>query len=367
MDSVENVVAGAGVVGLAVARALARAGREVVILEAEDRIGTGVSSRNSEVVHAGIYYPKDSLKARLCVEGNGALYAYCEAKAVAHRRCGKLIVATEGSEVDALKGLQRRAADNGVTLTWLESREALFLEPELRCEAALLSPTTGIVDSHGLMQALLRDAEGEGALLVLKSPVLGGRPVPGGLELEVGGAEPTRIHCHRFFNAAALGAPALARRIEGLGPASVPPLHRSKGNYFSLQGPAPFSRLIYPVPSSDWLGIHLTLDLAGQARFGPDEQWVDQEDYEVDPHRAAAFYPAVRRYWPGLPEGALKPAYAGLRPKLSGPGEAARDFLVQGPEEHGVPGLLNFFGIDSPGLTACLALATHGIKNVKTT
>ena len=361
MERIECVVIGAGVVGLAIARRLAREGREVVILEAEDRVGTGVSSRNSEVVHAGIYYPKDSLKARLCVEGNRSLYAYCEARGVAHQRCGKLIVASAASELEALRAVQARARANGADLEWLEADEAKALEPQLRCAAALRSPATGIIDSHGLMRALLMDAEEEGALLALKSPVRGGRAVKGGRELDVAGEEPTTVLAERVFNCAALGAQALAGAIEGVRPESIPPLHLSKGNYYALAGPAHFSRLVYPVPSSDWLGVHLTLDLAGQARFGPDEEWVETVDYGVDPRRAEGFYAAVRRYWPGLPDGALQPAYCGIRPKLSGPGGAARDFVVQGAEVHGVPGLVNLFGLDSPGLTACLALADHTI------
>jgi L-2-hydroxyglutarate oxidase LhgO len=362
MERIECVVIGAGVVGLAVARRLALDGREVVILEAEDHIGTGVSSRNSEVVHAGIYYAAGSLKARLCVAGRRALYAYCKARGVAHQRCGKLIVATGPEELEALKQVQARARLNGVDLAWLDAPGALELEPRLHCAAALHSPETGIVDSHELMKALLQDAESEGALLALLSPVQGGRAVLGGIELAVGGSEPTRILAARVFNCAALGAQQVARGIEGVRAETLPPLHLSKGNYFALTGPAPFARLVYPVPSSDWLGVHLTLDLAGQARFGPDEEWVDAVDYRVNPARGQAFYASVRRYWPDLPDDALQPAYCGIRPKLSGPGGAARDFVVQREPEHGVPGLVNLFGIDSPGLTACLALADAAVE-----
>ena len=357
MEHLENVIAGAGVVGLALARRLAMAGRAVLVLESEDRFGTGVSSRNSEVVHAGIYYEAGSLKAGLCVAGNRALYGYCAARGVGHRRCGKLIVASEDEQLGALRSVQARAAANRVQLQWLDGPAARELEPELRCRAALLSPSTGIVDSHGLMRALLKDAEDHGALLVLRSPVTGGRITAAGIELEVGGAEPSRIRAGRFYNCAGLGAQAVARAIQGLPAAAVPPLHLSKGSYFALAGASPFSRLIYPVPVSDWLGVHLTLDLAGQARFGPDQEWVDREDYDVDARRADGFYGSVRRYWPGLADGALVPAYAGIRPKVRGPGEPAADFLVQGPRQHGVPGLVNLFGIESPGLTACLALA----------
>jgi len=357
MERIECVVIGAGVVGLAVARRLAMDGREVFLLESEDRIGTGVSSRNSEVIHAGIHYPAGSLKAELCVAGRRALYAYCEARGVAHRRCGKLIVATEPGEIPALRLVQEKARANGVALEWLDRARVQEMEPQLHAAAALHSPETGIVDSHGLMKALLRDAEDDGAMLALKSPVLGGRAVSGGTELDVGGEEPTQILAEQVYNCAALGAQNLALALAGLHKESIPSLHLSKGSYFALSGPSPFSRLVYPVPSSDWLGVHLTLDLAEQARFGPDEEWVDGIDYRVDPNRSRSFYASVRRYWPGLPDDALQPAYCGIRPKLSGPGGASKDFVIQRAEDHGVKGLVNLFGIDSPGLTACLALA----------
>ena len=365
MDQLECLVIGAGVVGLAVARELARRGREVVVLEAEDRPGTGVSSRNSEVVHAGIYYPAGSLKARLCVAGNKALYAYCQAHGVDHRRCGKFIVATGADQVDALRQLRARAEANGVAdLEWLEAGEAARLEPGLRCAAALHSPSTGIVDSHGLMRALRREAEDHGAVIVLKSPAVGGRATAAGVEVAVGGAEPMTLRASRVFNCAGLGALALAHAFEGTGRAALPPLPTrfAKGNYFGLAGAAPFSRLVYPVPSHGGLGVHLTLDLAGQARFGPDVEWVDREEYGVDPRRAEAFYAEVRKYWPGLPDGALLPAYAGIRPKLHGPGETAPDFLVQREDTHGVPGLVHLLGIESPGLTASLALAAYATE-----
>jgi len=364
MDSVECIVIGAGVVGLALARHLALQGREVVVLEAEDRIGMGISSRNSEVIHAGIYYPAGSLKARLCVAGNRSLYAYCQAHGVAHRRCGKLIVATDDSQLEGLRRLQARAEINGVDLQWLEAGAAREREPALHCTAALLSPSTGIVDSHGLMRALCLEAETQGASVVLQSPVLGGRRGTAGLEVEVGGADPMTLQAGRVYNCAGLGAVPLARAFEGARPESLPPLPRrfAKGSYFSLAGTAPFSRLIYPVPSQGGLGVHLTLDLAGQARFGPDVEWVEHEDYDVDSRRADAFYAQVRRYWPKLPDGALQPAYAGIRPKLHGPGEPAPDFLIQREEAHGLPGLVNFLGIESPGLTACLALAEEAAK-----
>lgn len=357
MDRVECVVVGAGVVGLALARALAVAGHEVLILEAEDRIGTGISSRNSEVIHAGIYYAKDSLKASLCRSGKRALYDFCEAKGVAYQRCGKLIVATEDDQIATLRQVQAQASGNGVELEWLDSIAATRMEPNLRCAAALHSPSTGIIDSHGLMRALRADAEQHGALLVLRCPVLHGHAMAGGIVLEVGGEEPTSLLTRQLFNCAGLGAQAVAQSIEGIRADAIPSLHLSKGSYFSLARPSPFSRLVYPVPVNDWLGVHLTLDLAGQARFGPDAEWVDAVDYSVDPARSEAFYSAVRHYWPDLPDASLQPAYAGIRPKIQGPGEPARDFEIQGEETHGVPGLINLFGIDSPGLTACLTLA----------
>jgi L-2-hydroxyglutarate oxidase LhgO len=357
MERVECVVIGAGVVGLALARELAMAGREVVVLESEDRFGTGTSSRNSEVIHGGMYYPAGSLKARLCLEGNRSLYEYCQARQIAHRRCGKLIVGGPGQR-DALLTLRARAEANGLRdLRWLEREEATALEPRLECAAALFSPSTGIIDSHGLMQTLLRDAEAHGAALVLRSPVESGEPGSEGVQLEIGGAEPMRILAGQVFNSAGLRAGAVARAIRGIPPEAIPPIHLAKGNYYTLAGPAPFSRLVYPVPEAAGLGVHLTLDLGGQARFGPDVEWVDTIDYDVDPARADGFYAAIRRYWPGLPDGGLQPAYAGIRPKLQGPGEPVRDFLIQGEAGHGVKGLWNLLGIESPGLTACLSLA----------
>jgi len=362
LERVACVVIGAGVVGLALARALARRGLEVVVLEAEDRIGTGISSRSSEVIHAGIYYPAGSLKARLCVQGSRDLYAFCQARRVAHRRCGKLVVATDDGQVEALRLLRGKAEANGVEgLAWLDGEAARRLEPRLRCAAALHSPATGIVDSHGLMRALRADAEEAGAAMALRCPVLGGRATARGIEVAVGGAEPATFLAGRVFNAAGLGAQAVARAFEGLRPGSVPPLRLAKGSYYGLAGAAPFSRLVYPVPVHGGLGVHLTLDLAGQARFGPDVEWVEREDYRVDPARAQAFYAEVRKYWPGLPDEALQPAYAGIRPKLHGPGEPAPDFLVQREDAHGMAGLVNLFGIESPGLTACLALAEEAI------
>lgn len=359
-EKIGAAVVGAGVVGLACARALARRGIETVILEANDGIGMETSSRNSEVIHAGLYYPAGSLKARLCVAGKALLYDFCAAHHVAHRRCGKLLVATTTEQEEALAALRRKAEANGVAdLQPLSAAQAKALEPALRASAALLSPSTGIVDSHGLMLALLGEAEAHGAALALKSPLLRAEANGGGFLLEVGGAEPMRLQAAMLINSAGLHAARVAAAIDGLDRRHVPHIHLARGHYFSLAGRAPFSRLVYPLPEPGGLGVHVTLDLGGQARFGPDVEWVDAIDYTVDPRRAEVFYGEVRKYWPGLPEGALQPAYAGIRPKLAGPGEPQADFLVQSHAAHGLPGLINLFGIESPGLTACLALAEH--------
>jgi L-2-hydroxyglutarate oxidase LhgO len=356
VEKLDAVVIGAGVVGLAVARALAMAGREVVILEAEDAIGTHTSSRNSEVIHAGIYYPKNSLKARSCVAGKELLYEYCVAHGVPHQRCGKLIVATSEAQVSNLHEIQNKAHANGVTdVVWMSRSQALALEPELACAAALYSPSTGLIDSHALMLAYLGDAEDHGAMLALKSELTRGEVVSDGFILEVAGAEP--IKSGILVNSAGLKAPSVARLIEGYEKEKAPPELYAKGNYYSLNKKSPFSRLVYPVPEPGGLGVHVTLDLAGQARFGPDVEWVERIAYDVDPKRAERFYAAIRRYWPALPDGTLLPGYAGIRPKTAGPGEPPSDFLVQGPRAHGVPGLVNLFGIESPGLTSSLALA----------
>jgi len=364
MERLDAVVVGAGVVGLAIARALAMAGREVVILEAEDAIGTHTSSRNSEVIHAGIYYPKGSLKARACVEGKHRLYEYCAAQGVPHRRCGKLIVATNDQQKEELESINERARSNGVPdLAWLTRAEVKALEPEVSCAAALLSPSTGIIDSHALMLAYLGDAERHGAMLALKSAFERAAVRPEGIEVKVKEAEP--FICKTLVNSAGLRAPSVARAIEGLDRAFVPRELYAKGNYYSLARRSPFSRLVYPVPEPGGLGVHVTIDLAGQARFGPDVEWVEKIDYAVDPNRAARFYAAIRRYWPALPDGALLPGYSGIRPKTAGPGEPAPDFEVQGPARHGVPGLVNLFGIESPGLTASLALADVVLREVR--
>ncbi len=351
-------VIGAGVVGLAVARALAQAGREVFLLESERFVGFHTSSRNSEVIHAGLYYPPGSLKARLCVEGRHALYAYCEAKGVPHARLGKVLVATAAEEVPALERIARTAAANGVEdLRWLSAAEVAELEPELACVRGLLSPSSGIVDSHAFMSALRADAEDAGAHVLLATPVLSGRVVAGGLALALGGDEPAQVHFRTVVNAAGPWAQTVARRLEGLPADSIPPQHFAKGHYFTLSGKSPFRRLVYPAPVPGGLGTHVTLDLSGRAKFGPDVAWVDGVDYAFDEGRAESFYASIRRYWPGLKDGQLEPGYTGIRPKLSSEGQPAADFVVQGPDVHGVPGLVNLYGIESPGLTAALALA----------
>ncbi len=363
MDRVGAVVIGAGAVGLAVGRALAQAGHETIVAEAASGIGQGVSSRNSEVIHAGLYYVPGSQKARLCVRGKELLYALCASHGVDHRPCGKLTVAQSDEEVAALRGLQDRAIANGVPVEWLDARAARALEPALRCMVALHSPSTGIVDSHGFMLALQGDLERAGGMVALGSPVESAR-------LSARAGEP---HVLRFgdgselaadvvVNSASLHACGLAHRFEGLDPRFVPREWFAKGNYYALSGKAPFSRLIYPAPADAHLGTHLTLDLGGQAKFGPDIEWLDittpeEIDWRVDPARADGFYAEVRRYWPELPDGSLQPSYSGVRPKIHGPHEKAPDFRIDGPALHGVPGLVNLFGIESPGLTSALAIA----------
>jgi L-2-hydroxyglutarate oxidase LhgO len=367
-EQVDAVVIGAGVVGLAVARALALTGRDVLVLEREAHIGMGTSSRNSEVIHAGIYYPAGSLKARLCVQGKAMLYAYCTERGIAHRRCGKLIVATTPSQLAALPSIVERARANGVDdLRLLNETEAKALEPALACLGAVHSPSTGIVDSHALMLALQGDLEHAGGLVVCHGAVGRMNVIDAGIELQM--EDGTRLHARTVVNAAGLDACSLAARTEGLAPEHVPRPWWAKGNYFTLAGRAPFTHLIYPAPEPDrhlaGLGIHLTLDLAGQARFGPDVQWADSPDeLAVDASRAATFESEVRRYWPQLPTGSLQPGYAGMRPKISGPHEPAADFLIQGPATHGVPGLVNLFGIESPGLTSCLAIGGEVLQRL---
>lgn len=358
IERLDAVVIGAGVVGLAIARELAVAGREVTVLEAANAIGTHTSSRNSEVIHAGIYYPTGSLKARLCVQGKEALYRYCADHDVPHRRLGKVIVAVREREIPGLEKYRKLAEANGVhDLQWLDRAQVQSLEPAVTCVAGLLSPSTGIIDSHGLMLAYRREAEAHGARVVLSSPVLGGEATEQGIVLRVGGADPITIACRTVVNAAGLFSQEVARTIAGLPPASVPPCHYAKGHYFVMSGRSPFSRLVYPMPQDGGLGVHVTLDMGGQARFGPDVSWVDGIDYAFDEARAPAFYEAIRTYFPALPDGALQPGYTGIRPKLAPAGSPAQDFVIQGPADHGVPGLVNLYGIESPGLTASPAIA----------
>ncbi len=357
-EDVDCAVIGAGIVGLAAAAALARAGREVVVLEAAETPGTGITARNSEVVHGGLYYPPGSLKAALCVEGRRRLWTWCAERGVPHHKTGKLVVATHPEQEGELRALHDRAAANGVEgLCWLDGAEARAREPALHATAALESPETGIVDAHQLVLSVQAEAEDHGAVVVPASPVTGGTVTEAGPILHVGGETPVTLRCRCVVNAAGLDAPRVAAALDGLDPARVPVPRFAKGNYFGLTGRCPFTRLIYPVPEPGGLGIHLTLDLQGRARFGPDVAWVAAPGYGVDADRAGAFEAAVRAYWPDLPAGALEPAYAGVRPKIAGPGDPAADFRLDGPADHGVPGLVNLFGIESPGLTACLALA----------
>ncbi len=359
-EKIDCAVIGAGVVGLAIARELALAGREVIILEAEEAIGTHTSSRNSEVIHAGIYYPKNSLKARFCVEGKHLLYDYCREREIPHRQTGKVIIATDESERTAVGSYIDKATANGVKdLRWLSAQELSTMEPALRGVAGVFSPSTGIIDSHALMLRLQGDAENAGAMIVYKSPIQSGRVTDYGIELEVGGAEPMSILCQTVINSAGLRAPDVARSISGLSAEDIPPAYFAKAHYYTLSGKSPFNHLVYPVAHTAFLGVHVTLDLGGQARFGPDLDWVDGIDYAFDSSREPLFYEAIRRYWPDLQDGQLQPGYTGIRPKISGPTEPAADFRIDGPADHGVPGLVNLFGIESPGLTSCLAIAKH--------
>ncbi|MEM7191992.1 MAG: NAD(P)/FAD-dependent oxidoreductase [Pseudomonadota bacterium] len=359
LDKVDTAVIGAGVIGLAIARALALSGRDVLVLEREEAIGLGTSSRNSEVIHAGLYYPKDSLRARFCVEGRRALYRYCADRGIAHHQCGKLVVASAPEEEAALAALYERALGNGVEeIELIGAGQLSRLEPALNAKAALHSRTTGIVDAHGLMLAFQGDAENAGAIVQCRAPVLGGELNANSIRLRIGGEEPTSIEARLLINAAGLGAWDVSKSLEGLG-ATIPPRHLAKGNYFSMSGKAPFQHLIYPVPAKGGLGVHLTFDLGGQARFGPDVEWVESIDYHVDPTRGDAFYSAVRRYWPGIADGALTPAYAGIRPRTYGPHDPQDDFIIQGPGETGHPCYIALYGIDSPGLTASLAIADY--------
>jgi L-2-hydroxyglutarate oxidase LhgO len=359
METTDCIVVGAGVVGLAVARTLAAAGREVLVLEAEPRIGEHTSSRNSEVIHAGLYYKKGTLRQHLFPRAAHLMYAYCAEHGVPHKRLGKLVVARAPDEVEGLRHHMAHAAAAGLDdLQWLTADEARALEPNLACHAAYLSPSSGIVDSHALMLAYQAELEGHGGTLVLRAPVTGGAVTPEGIRVEVGGAEPTTLLCKLLINCAGHGAPPLARAIAGLPASFVPPAYFRRGVYFSVSG-RPFTRLIYPVHGPGGMDIHAVIDTAGNVRFGPDVEWVDRLDYSVDPGRAEAFYRSIRTFWPGLPDGALMPAYAGIRPRICGPGEPAADFVIQGPRDHGIPHLVNLFGIESPGLTSSLAIGEY--------
>jgi L-2-hydroxyglutarate oxidase LhgO len=379
MDSVEVVVIGAGVVGLAVARALALGGREVLVIERENAIGQGISSRNSEVVHAGLYYATGSLKARQCVRGKALLYTYCEERGLPFDRCGKLMVATEVSQLAKLQAIEAQAKANGVPVQRLTREQARALEPQLECIAALHSPSTGIVSSHDLMTSLQGDLENAGGIVALATEVQQvhfynqNMPLAGVVSAQSAmnsgvKSEPIEMGFKYLVNAAGLSAPQLARQMVGLAAQHIPQDHYAKGNYYSLSGKAPFKHLIYPIPEAAGLGVHLTLDLGGQAKFGPDVQWLEgitdpaQIDYSVDPARAADFYAQVRKYWPALQDGQLAPSYSGVRPKIHGPDEPAPDFQISGPAQHGIAGLVNLFGIESPGLTSCMAIGEDVVE-----
>jgi L-2-hydroxyglutarate oxidase LhgO len=361
LNDVDCIVIGAGVIGLSVARALSRRGREVIILECERHVGMHTSSRNSEVIHAGIHYEPNSLKARLCVTGRDLLYRYCAERGIPHRRCGKFTVATDDTQLATLEKIESNARASGVfDLEWLERRQARRAEPELECVRALSSPSTGIIDSHILMQSLLAEAEANGASIAYGTKVSSLRAAPGGIEIAINGESLPVVRARVVVNAAGLQADRVASSIQDFPAQFIPTVHFAKGSYFALSGASPFSRLVYPAPPpGGHLGIHMTIDLGGTARFGPDSEWVRRFDYSVDPQRVALFAEAIRQYWPGLDEGRLHPAYAGIRPKVSGPGEPARDFCISGPKEHGVAGVVNLFGMESPGLTASLALGEY--------
>ncbi len=357
-EELDCAVIGGGVIGLAIARKLALQGRQVVLFEAEKATGQHTSSRNSEVLHAGIHYPTGSLKARLCVQGRRMLVEYCQARGVEYRLIGKIVVAVDEAEAPQLDHIKAQAAENGVDdLTWLGAAEVKQLEPAVTCVRALASPSTGLVDCHGLMRSLASEAQAAGADIVLASPVTGGTVDGDGVELEVGGSDPGRFHFRAVVNAAGFSAPTVARSLRGLDPRTVPQAYFARGHYFTLSGPPPFRRLVYPLPSATGLGIHVALDLAGNVRFGPDATWVERPDYRFDESRADFFYRAIRRYFPALRDGTLAPGFVGVRPKLGAADAGFIDFVLQGPEVHGVSGLFNLYGIDSPGLTSSLALA----------
>ena len=360
MEHIDCAVIGAGVVGLAIARELALAGREVIILEAENAFGTHTSARTSEVMHAGIYYPTGSLKARFCVAGRKMLYQYCAERGVNHKRIGKVVVACDEQQLDGLHKYKKQAELNGVDdLRLLTKEEVNALEPAVIAVAGFLSPSTGVIDSHGLMLAYLGDAENAGATMVLNSPVNGGRITDDGIVLDIGGAEPMQLACRTVINSAGHGAPAIARSIQGIPAATIPHSYYAIGHYYTLTGKTPFNRLVYPVARQDWLGVHVTVDLGGRCKFGPDFSWRDTLDYKFDEAREPLFYEAIRRYFPGLKDGTLQPGYTGMRPRITGQGKEAVDFVIHGPQDHGVPNLVNLYGIESPGLTSSMAIAQH--------
>lgn len=365
MSDIDAVVIGAGVVGLAVARAVAMTGRSVVVVEQAEAIGTETSSRNSEVIHAGLYYPEGSLKARFCVAGRQMLYPFLESHGVPFKRCGKLVVATTEAEMKAIEGVAKKGLANGCDdLRLISGDEAMALEPDLFCVGALVSPSTGILDSHAYMLALQGDAEAHGAVLAFHSPFLKAELGGNQISITCGGAEPLKLTTTCLINSAGLHASKVAGVMQGLDASHIPPTNYARGNYFVLSGRAPFSHLIYPAPHAHGLGVHLTLDMGGQARFGPDVEWIDSIDYQVDPRRLEGFDEAIRTYWPGLPAHSLSAGYAGIRPKICGPDDPAPDFRIDGPEVHGVPGLVNLFGIESPGLTSSLAIAEEVVRRL---
>ncbi len=359
-EKLDCIVVGAGVMGIAIARRLALAGREAVVLEAESSIALHTSSRHSEVIHAGIYYPESSLKAKLCVAGRELLYRYCEDRQVPFRRTGKIIVATESSDVALLRKYADQASVNGVDdMRWLSRSDVLKLEPAIECESALLSPSTGIIDSHSYMLALQGELEAAKGSIVCRSRVGNITCQDDGFDVDVGSDPPYNVRCKYLVNAAGLWAQDVARNINGLPEECVPERYLSKAHYFAYAGASPFERLIYPVPGDGGLGIHVTIDMNGSVRFGPDSIWVDEINYDFDEDRKSDFAAAIRRYYPALNEQKLSSGYTGIRPKLSGPGEAAADFRIQTFEDHGIRGLVNLFGIESPGLTASLAIAEY--------
>ena len=358
MDRVNCVIIGAGVVGLAVARAIASTGMSVVIIENEESFGTHTSSRNSEVIHAGIYYPKNSLKAQLCVRGKHLLYRYCHSRNIPHKQIGKLIVATNESEADIVKAYIQKGADNDVSdLIWLDKSEVAKLEPQLKSTGAVFSPSTGIIDSHSFMLTLLGDAENSGAMIAYRTPFIRAEVAGNGFTVTTGGGDSLEFQTDNLVNAAGLNACSVAQNIQGMPNDKIPTPFYAKAHYYSLSGKNPFNHLIYPVAQKASLGIHVTLDIGGQARFGPDLDWIDTIDYAFDNGRLRLFYEAIRRYWPNIREENLQPGYTGIRPKISGPNESAADFNIQTKADHGVPGLINLFGIESPGLTSSLAIA----------